>query len=197
MEDSIHDQYLSLTTYASNWSCLAAADSLRCLHKHINEGGEEFWPGEFRRNYIYCPERTETGLFQVLRSGASYFVLGGIAEEVEFTASVDGEMIMIGESLVVPSGEPVQVSISFIENTPHDAIELIGNPNGQVQVVAKVRGSDLAHPAGRTTWMTEVSMVSDPLYLRARGSACISQPYPVRAWFYTNPLWLIPEGIGM
>jgi len=166
------------------------------LHKHISEGGEEFWPGEFRRNYIYCPERTEAGLFQGLRSGASYFVLGGIAEEVEFAASAAGETIMIGESLTIPSGERVEIFVSFIENTPHDSIELIGNPNGQVQVVAKVRGSNLAHSAGRTTWMTEVSMGSDPFYLRARGSACTSQPYPVKAWFYTNPIWLSPEGIG-
>ena len=83
-----------------------------------------------------------------------------------------------------------------IESTPHDSIELIGNPDGQVKVLAKVRGSNLAHSAGRTAWMTEVSMGSDPFYLRARGSACIGQPYPVKAWFYTNPIWLSPEGIG-
>ncbi len=166
------------------------------LHRHISEGGDEFWPGEFRRNYIYCPERTESGLFRGLRSGASYFVLGGIVEEVEFTASVAGETIMMGESLVVPSGQSVEISVSFIENTPHDAIELIGNPNGQVQVVAKIRGSNMARSVGRTIWMTEVSMGSDPFYLRARGSACISQPHPVKDWFYTNPLWLIPAGIG-
>jgi hypothetical protein len=163
------------------------------LHKHISEGGEEFWPGEFRRNYIYCPEHTELGLFRGMRSGASYFVLGGIAEEVEFTASAGGETIMMGESLVVPSGQPIEVCVSFTENIPHDGIELIGNPHGQVRVVAEAQGSDLAHSVGRATWRTEVTMGSRSFYLRGRGSAHISRPYPVKAWFYTNPLWLTPE----
>ncbi len=36
-------------------------------------------------------------------------------------------------------------------------------------------------------------MGSQPAYLRARGSAHVERPYPVTAWFYTNPLWLVPE----
>ena len=164
------------------------------VHKHISEGGEELWPGEFRRNYIYCPERTEAGLFRGLRSGTSYFVLGGIVEEVGFTASAGGESIITGETLTVPPSQSIQVSVSFVENTALEAIELIGNPEGEVRVVASARGNDLARSGNRTTWTVEVRMGSEPSYLRARGSARIGEPYPVTAWFYTNPLWLEPEG---
>ncbi len=163
------------------------------VHKHLSEGGEELWPGEFRRNYIFCPERSEAGLFQGLRSGASYFVLGSIVEEVQFTASAGGESVMMGETLSVPPGGTVEVSLSFVENSPVEAVELIGNLGGEVRVVSEARGGDLARADGRTTWTAEVTMGSEPSYLRARGRAPVSQPYPVTSWFYTNPLWLLPE----
>jgi len=164
------------------------------FHQHISEGGEELWPGEFRRNYVYCPQRSEAGLLQGLRSGASYFVLGGIVEEVEFTASAGEEWMMTGERLTVPPGWPLEVSLSLIENASLDRVELIGNPEGEVRVVTSARGGDLARSAGRTTWTTEVNMGSQPCYFRARGSAHTDKPYPVTAWFYTNPLWLEPGG---
>ena len=163
------------------------------MHQARDEGGNEFWPGEFRRNYVHCPERSEAGLFRGLRSGASYFVLSDIVQDVEFTASAGGESIMMGETLTAPSGQSVQVSVGFVENTALEAIELIGNPEGEVRVVASARGSDLARSGNRTTWTVEVRMGSEPCYLRARGSARITEPYPVTAWFYTNPLWLEPE----
>jgi len=164
------------------------------FHQHISEGGEELWPGEFRQNYVYCPERSEAGLFQGLRSGACYFVLGDIVEEVEFAASAGEESIMTGESLTVPPGSPIEVSVSFAENNVIEAIELIGNPEGEVRVVASARGNDLARSADHTTWTVEVTMGAAPCYLRSRGSAHITEPYPATAWFYTNPLWLEREG---
>lgn len=164
------------------------------FHEHSGEeGGVEFWPGEFRRNYIYCPERTEAGLFCGLRSGASYFVLGGIVEDVSFVASADGEAIMMGEALSVSPGQTVDVSVSLLENTSVEALELIGNPEGMVRVVAQAWGRDLVRSADRTSWEVAVTMGPGPCYLRARGSARICQPYPVTAWFYTNPLWLVTE----
>jgi len=163
------------------------------VHKHMSEGGAEFWPGEFRRNYVYCPERSEAGLFRGLRSGASYFVLGGIVENVELTASAVGERIMMGETLSVPPGQTVEVLLSFRENIPLETVELIGNPAGEVRAVAKACRGDLANSAGRTTWTVEVTIASLPCYLRARGSAHVDEPYPVTAWFYTNPLWFTPS----
>jgi len=163
------------------------------FHLHVEEGGDQFWPGEFRRNYVYCPERSEAGLFQGLRSGACYFVLGGIVEEVGFTALAGGKSIMMGETLSIPPGQTVEVSLSFIEDTPLEAVELIGNLGGEVRVVAEALGGDVARSDGRTRWTVEVTMGSEPSYLRARGSARVHTPYSVTAWFYTNPLWLTPE----
>jgi len=162
------------------------------MHQARDEGGNEFWPGEFRRNYIYCPERTEAGLFRGLRSGASYFVLSDIVREVEFTASAVDESIMMGETLTVAPGQSVEVSLSFVENTAIETVQLIGNPEGEVQVVASAPGDHLTRSANRATWTVAVTVGSEPCYLRARGSAHVTEPYPMTAWFYTNPLWLRP-----
>jgi hypothetical protein len=162
------------------------------LHRHAEEEGGEFWPGEFRRNYIYCPERTEAGFFRGLRSGCSYFVLADIVRDVAFTTSARGETIMMGETLTAEPGRTIAVSLEFIENAPLEAVELIGNPGGRVRVVARSRGTALARSAGRTAWTVAVSVGPKACYLRARGSAHVRQPYPMTAWFYTNPLWLTP-----
>ena len=176
------------------------------LHRHGEEEGGEFWPGEFRRNYLYCPERTEAGFFRGLRSGACYFVLADIVRDVAFTASAGGESIMMGETLSAEPGQTVTISLGFVEKVRVEAVELIGNPGGEVRVVARARigrpafsaghpgtrGKALARSAGRKTWTVEVRMESKPCYLRARGSTHVSQPYPMTACFYTNPLWLTP-----
>jgi hypothetical protein len=162
------------------------------LHRHGEEEGGEFWPGEFRRNYIYCPDRTEAGFFRGLRSGGSYFVLADIVRDIAFTASAGGERIMLGETLSAEPGQTVTVSLSFVEKVPVEAVELIGNAGGEVRVVARSPGKALARSVGRTTWTVDVTMGATPCYLRARGSAHVRQPYPVTACFYTNPLWLTP-----
>jgi hypothetical protein len=162
------------------------------IHRHRSEGGEEFWPGEFRRNYLYCPDRTEAGLFRGLRSGGSYFVLADIVQDVSFTASAGGETIMMGETLSAEPGRTIVASLSFVETVPVEAVELIGNPGGDVRVVARSPGKALGRFAGRTTWTVDVTMGAKPCYLRARGSAPVRQPYPMTACFYTNPLWLSP-----
>ena len=163
------------------------------IHRHdIAKGGVEFWPGEFRRTYVYCPERTEAGFFAGLRSGASYFVLGGIVENVDFKASVDGRSAMIGERLAVSTGSPVTVSVEFVEHARLESVELIGNPGGDVRIVASSQGEALEHSAEMARWTVEMQMPPKPFFLRLRGSAPIEKPYPVMAWFYTTPLWIVP-----
>ena len=162
------------------------------FHQHVSEGGSEYWPGELRRNYIYCPQRSEAGLLRGLRSGASYFVLGGVVEEVEFTAADGRESISMGESLGVAPGRPLEVSVGFVEHSPIEGVELIGNPRGRVEVVARARGEDLGRSAGRACWTVSVEAPSLPCYLRARGWSPLEEPYPLTGCFYTNPLWLIP-----
>ncbi len=97
---------------------------------------ERDWPGFYRCTYLYCAEWSEAGLFRGIRSGASYFVLGGIVEEVEFAASARGQSVMMGESLSVVPGRPVEVTVSVAENRPLETIELIGDPGGEVRLVA-------------------------------------------------------------
>lgn len=163
------------------------------FHQHVEEAGTEFWPGEFRRNYVFCPDRSEAGLFRGLRGGISYFVLGDIISDLEFGASSGGASIMMGEALTVPADGSVEVTLRFVEKRTVEVVELIGNPLGDVRVVASVRGSDLVREAGRAACCVTIKVGRRPCYLRARGSARIERPYPTKAWFYTNPLRLTPS----
>lgn len=178
------------TVLADGRRIVALAESH--FHQHVSEGGGEYWPGELRRNYIFCPERSEAGLFAGLRGGASYFVLGGVVERVGFTASADGESVMMGESLVVAPGRPVEVTVEFVERRRLEAVELIGNPQGRVEVAARAQGPDLSRAGERTRWTVPVRASSLPCYLRARGWVRLREPYPLTGCFYTNPLWLAP-----
>jgi len=99
---------------------------------------------------------------------------------------------MIGETLSVLPGQTVQVSLTFREKVPVEGGELIGNPGGSVRVVARLKGCDLDRSTGRARWTVGVTMSRGPCCLRARGPAHVRQPYPMRAWFCTNPLWLTP-----
>ncbi len=170
------------------------------FHKHLSEGGLAFWPGEFRRNYIFCPTRTEAGLFAGLKSGISYFTLGDIISNLQFNASTnitsidndsaDNDSIMMGESLSIPAGTTINITISFKEYQPIESVELIGNPNKDIEIITSVKGSDLQRDSDRAHHTFTLKLGSRSCYLRIRGSAQIKQPYPLKAWFYTNPLWL-------
>lgn len=173
------------------------ADGLRLVilaeshfHQHTSEGGQEFWPGELRQNYVYCPDRSEAGLFQGLRSGASYFVLGDIVREVELRAAAAGESVMMGETLSARRGAPIEITVTAVENAHLDSMQLIGNPDGQPCVIARVPGRRLVPRGGRVRWRLESRAGQESFYVRARGSAHIEKPYPMTAWFYTNPLWV-------
>lgn len=172
-------------------------DAVMTAESHVHrrdadKGGVEFWPGEFRRSYVYCPERSEAGFFSGLRSGASYFVLGGIVEDVNFTISSTAESAMNGECLAAPPASQVTVSVSLVEKTQLESIELIGDPNGTAASLARVSGDVLDRSAESTHWTTDITVPSSPSYYRIRGSAHIAEPYPVVAWFYTNPIWIQP-----
>lgn len=164
------------------------------FHKHRDEGGAEFWPGEFRRNFVYCPEPSEAGLFRGLRSGASYFVLGGIADDVCFEVSGPGGSVMMGETLTAEAGECVEAVLTFTENVPVDSLELIGNPRGAPQVVASARRDDLRDLGRRVQWRVECRAGEALSYLRARGRSRVTSPYPTDAWFCTNPIWITIPG---
>ena len=83
-------------------------------HNHWSVGGSDFWPGEYQKNYTYIDtdaEDREQAVFDGVRSGNSWNVQGDLIDALEFTAKSKSQKAMMGETLTVKAGDPVQIKI--------------------------------------------------------------------------------------
>jgi hypothetical protein len=74
----------------------------------------DFWPGEFQKNYIYVENSenpTPQDIIDALRSGNGYVVQGDLIEELKFTAQAKNEKATMGQTLVVKPGQQVKIKI--------------------------------------------------------------------------------------
>ena len=178
------------TLFAERRRVLMTAES--DFHQRQIEGRTAFWPGEFRKTYVFCPQRSEAGLFAGLRSGAYYLVVGGIVEGLELTASARGESVMMGERLTVAAGATVEVRVEFAARSAVAGVELIGNPTGEAAVVARVQGKELERRDETLRWKTEVKAPpTGTFFLRVRGAAPLDEPPGSVGCFYSAPLWVV------
>jgi len=161
----------------------------RTLDAHM---GRE-WPGEFIQTFVYCPEKTESGLFAGLRAGSAYFVIANIIQDLEWRASAGNRWAMPGEEMVVPHGSTATVTVRCRENVPLESMELIGNPRGPIEVVASSDGDPLERSKDETLWRVELPQVTAPCFLRLRGHARAPAGEAEAAQFYANPLWIRPD----
>ena len=160
------------------------------FHQRKIEGRTAFWPGEFSKTYVFCPERSEAGAFAGLRSGASYFVVGNIIENLKFSASADGERVMMGEELTVTDGADIDVTVESAGNSILDSLELIGNPAGAARMLVSASSEDLIRKDGIVRWTVKVDAPPGNFFLRLRGSGPLAEPISAAGCFYTSPLWV-------
>lgn len=55
------------------------------FHKHVTLGADDFYPGEYQRNYISVKEKTAQGIVDGLRSGNLFTVYGDLIDKLEFS----------------------------------------------------------------------------------------------------------------
>ena len=76
--------------------------SLSDFHRHVDNGGSDFYPGEYSQTYIFMKEKTAQAFVDGLRSGNIYGVQGGLIDRLKFTAgsATMGETFHTGKSTV-------------------------------------------------------------------------------------------------
>jgi hypothetical protein len=83
-------------------------------HENWRIGGGDFWPGEYQKNYTYIDVDANDkiqAVFNGIRSGNSYTVMGDLIDELEFTAKSKNATAMMGQTLKVKKGDQVQIKI--------------------------------------------------------------------------------------
>lgn len=176
------------------WFLTAESD----FHHHISKGSADCWPGEFDRQVVYCPERSYVGLMQGFRSGCMYLVQGRIIEALDFTVRADGRWAMMGEQLTVRPGTRPWVRLSVLASRPLSWVEVISDVSGRPEVVQRFAWNYLVADGPWRSAYLQLPVSSKGYYVRARGLARdLEEPYTGRrgpAWFYANPIWVLPRG---
>jgi hypothetical protein len=161
------------------------------LHQPGVQGVERDWPGFYRRTCLYCPERSEAGVFAGLRGGAYYIVIGSLIQDLKVTAGAGDNWAMLGEELIMADNSSLQIDIEFSETGSLDSVELIGNPGGETRILAKTMAADLVRKDGMVHWSVAIDVTHGMFFLRLRGTGAVREPSGAPACFYTGPLWVL------
>jgi hypothetical protein len=102
-----------------HWFNYASSD----YHTHWTVGGEDFYPGEYQKNWTYVVDQDKDGDFSLseiaegLRSGNSFHVMGDLVTALEFTASSRQCQASMGGDLNLTDwpwlNEPLTLTIKF------------------------------------------------------------------------------------
>ncbi len=163
------------------------------LHQPAVQGVERDWPGLYRRTYLYCPERSEAGVFAGLRGGAWYLVVGGRVRDLNVTARAGDDRATLGEELAANENDSVDVTVEFAETGNLDSLELIGNPGAGTRILAQASGADLLREEATARWTIQVGVPPGTFFLRVRGTGTATEPSGDPACFYSAPLWVSAE----
>jgi hypothetical protein len=98
-------------------------------HDHWSNGGGDFYPGEYQKEYNYIntsnPDKYQA-VVDGLRSGNSWYVEGDLIDKLIFTArNAKGDVAAMGQTLKVAPGEKITISIQVndpqgVNNCPLD-----------------------------------------------------------------------------
>lgn len=76
-------------------------------HSHYTAGGDDFYPGEYQKTYVYTVDSDGDGEYSLkeiaegLRSGNAYFVHGDLIDHLEFTAAGNSGEASMGDELYI------------------------------------------------------------------------------------------------
>lgn len=198
------------------WWITSTSDS----HCNWREGGNDFWPGEYSKTYVWA-ERSYGDILDGLRNGRVFVTTGDLVSELSVTASTPGAVpAEIGGSLAVRSGQDVRVAIRVRDPSWANArglapsvarVDLIvgeitgpvGYPsedrNPTTQVVRRFREADWRREGEYLIMEHTLRDVHHASYLRVRGTnSSEEEPSPdpkgedpwSDLWFYSNPVFL-------
>jgi hypothetical protein len=190
-------------------------------HVHYTEAspqeGDDFWPGEFQKTYVFASP-TYGDIFDGLRGGRMFVAAGDLVTELDVIASASERHTSMGGTLQVEPQTSVQIAIRFRDPEAKDARG--DNPRvARVDlIVGDVRGrAGVHHERNESTrvaarfapenWSTgeDVHQIktamtaSRSMYIRVRGTSS-DEPEPSMdrigegpwsdLWFYSNPIFI-------
>jgi len=97
------------------WFNFANSDS----HLHWDEGGSDYYPGEYQKNRTYVADRNHDGaisrkeIAQALRSGNSFLTAGDLIDALDFSVKSEGESAAMGGELKAYRGREMVIRIKF------------------------------------------------------------------------------------
>ncbi|MEW6355304.1 MAG: hypothetical protein AB1696_03185 [Planctomycetota bacterium] len=179
--------YDALLSEGRRVGLVAASD----FHSHVTDGGKTYWPGEFARTHVFCPERSYRGVMAGLRSAATYFVHGDIIGPLRFTVGWEEREAMLGEILRAPRGAEVRIALDCIERTPIERVEFISN-NGSPCEFRAARRTRRMRIGPWSRFELRLPRAQHDFFVRARGvSRGQRKPYRDESgdmWFYTSAI---------
>jgi hypothetical protein len=170
------------------WWITATSDS----HLNWRDGGNDFWPGEYSKTYVYA--RPDQGdILHGLRNGRMFVTTGDLISELDVAVRVPGSKAManIGGALTITRGQDVEVVIrlrdpakaNFGGKTPAVAsVDLIlgdiagpvvdraADRNATTRIAARFRAPQWKKTGEMLTMSHKLRNVRAPIYLRVRGS---------------------------
>jgi hypothetical protein len=197
---------------------LATSDS------HVNyadpvRAGNDFWPGQFQKTYVYA-ERSYEGILDGLRSGRIFAVAGDLVSQLDIDAVSGNRSAGIGGTLSIDKWRDVTVTLRFRDpeatnpgghNPKVARVDLIvggvrgpihdrtSDKNETTNVVARFTEKDWTREGDVYTITTSLPRVDRNIYFRVRGTntqdAEPAMDVPgenpwVDLWFYSNPIFV-------
>jgi len=198
-----------------HWWITADSDS----HMHWTKDGGDFWPGEYSKTYVWSTPDHDV-ILKAIREGRVFVTTGDLISELDLVARSGGREAKIGETLVVASGDGLEIEIRFLDPATKNhhgddpsvqRVDLIGgsvtgpasdrhsDTNATTQVLARF-GPEAWKRDGAYRVMTfRIENVAANAYLRVRGTNGHElEPTPdppgedpwSDLWFYSNPIFL-------
>jgi hypothetical protein len=98
------------------WFNFASSD----YHTHWTAGGDDFYPGEYQKTYVYTVDEDGDGQYSPdeivhgMHSGNSFFVLGDLVNHLEFEAQNNDQLASMGGELMAKGGvKNLKIKIKF------------------------------------------------------------------------------------
>lgn len=197
------------------WWITATSDS----HRHPDEGGDDFWPGEYSKTWVRARPQPDA-ILEGLRSGQVFVATGDLVTEMDvIVTSGDGKAVM-GQDLSISKGADVVVTIRLRDpQAPNAAgrtpevrrIDLIvgdvtgvnpdraGDVNPTTRVERRFTPTDWTRDGEILTVRHVLSGVDHPFYLRVRATGGTELEPAADApgedpwsdlWAYGNPVFV-------
>jgi len=171
-----------------HWWLTSSSDS----HVHYSEGGDDFWPGEFAKTYVYS-EKNYDEIMHNFRSGHVFVTTGDLISELYVSVKNANNTFSaaIGDTIEVVKGEKISIEVKFLdpqsqnarfENPMVNRVDIItGEVTGRLgnKNIDSNPTTQVAARYNKSTWHKEqeysvisftIDQVTEDSYIRVRGT---------------------------